>query len=81
MNHAHDYHIVADLVLSLPDHTGLYDRLLQFQCACGQYTVVHHGKELGAAPETCACPRESIYPEDVLRRLHSLDDLAHDDPQ
>ena len=41
MNHAHDYHIVADLVLSLPDHTGLYDRLLQFQCACGQYTVVH----------------------------------------
>ena len=41
MSHAHAYHIAADLVLSLPDHAGWYDRLLQFQCVCGQYTVVH----------------------------------------
>ena len=41
MSHTHDYHIATDLVLSLPDHAGWYDRLLQFQCPCGQYTVVH----------------------------------------
>ena len=41
MNHSHAYHIAADIVLSLPDHAGWYARLLQFQCTCGQHTVVH----------------------------------------
>ena len=41
MSHTHAYHITADMVLTLPDHAGWYDRLLQFQCVCGQHTVVH----------------------------------------
>ena len=41
MSHTHAYHIAADLILALPDYAGWYDRLLQFQCVCGQYTVVH----------------------------------------
>ena len=52
MSHTHIYHITVDMVLTLPDHAGWYDRLLQFQCVCGQHTVVHHGKE-----ETPPCPQ------------------------
>ena len=41
MPHIHSWRLTTDLVLTLPDTAGWRDRLLTWQCPCGQYTVCH----------------------------------------
>ena len=50
--HTHTWHLVADLVLMLPDISGWYDRLLSWRCRCGEYSLITGSFHVTAAPVT-----------------------------
>lgn len=53
-SHQHTSSLLTDIVLTLPDNTGWYDRLLQFVCSCGWGETVTGNFHTSAAPVTAA---------------------------
>lgn len=63
ITHKHQWHLVTDIILSLPDNTGYRDLLVQYACTCGEYRSIHGGMHVDTRPFTLAdleahCTRE-----------------------
>lgn len=52
MPHQHNYHLNADVVLTLPDTEGYRDKLLLWTCACGRFELVTGSFAVHGAPVT-----------------------------
>ena len=64
-HHDHIWHVICDLVLTLPDTQGYRDRLIQYACACGEYRSIHGGLHVDTKPFTLEeleahCTREPV---------------------
>lgn len=47
MAHAHQYRVTLYLLLGLPGPDGMADRVIRWDCSCGQFVIIDGAFKLG----------------------------------